>query len=105
MESSRVQIVIIHSSPPCAKCIKAKKIALEMVEKYGPAVSLKELDAMEEEADAYGVLMTPTTIVNDIVLAVGRAPDPERTERLIREMLGVPPAAGEPSTARNVNGG
>ena len=88
METAAVQIVLIHSSPPCDKCITAKRIALEMVERFAPAVALKELDAMDEEADAYGVLMTPTIIVNDIVLGVGRAPDKQRLEGLIRELLG-----------------
>ncbi|MDW8030049.1 MAG: thioredoxin family protein, partial [Armatimonadota bacterium] len=42
----------------------------------------------DPEADKFGVVMTPTVVVNGVIISVRRAPDPERLERLIKTQLG-----------------
>ena len=83
----KVRIVIIASSPPCDKCAACKRMAQELSERYGPEVEYQILDAMDPAADAYGVLMTPTMIVGDMVVSVGRAPRKEALDGLVQGLL------------------
>ena len=83
----KVQIVIISSTPPCDKCKACKEMAQDLLEKHGPAVEVRLLDALDPAADAYGVVMTPTMIVGDMVVSVGRAPRREAFERLVQGLL------------------
>lgn len=83
----KVKIVIIASTPPCDKCAACKKMAQDLAEKHGPAVEYQILDALDPAADAYGVVMTPTMIVGDMVVSVGRAPRREALEELVQGLL------------------
>jgi len=83
----RLRIIVIASSPPCSKCIACKKMAQDLVERYGERVECQILDAMDPAADAYGVLLTPTMIVGDMVVSVGRAPRPDKLEEMVRGLL------------------
>jgi hypothetical protein len=84
---AKAQIVIIVSTPPCDKCAACKKMAQELMDKFGPAVEVQILDAFDPAADIYGVLLTPTMIVGDTVVSVGRAPRREAVERLVQDLV------------------
>ena len=62
-------------------------MAQGLSERCGPEVEYQVLDAMDPAADAYGVLMTPTMIVGDMVVSVGRAPRAEKLEEMVRGLL------------------
>lgn len=84
---SKVEILIIESVEPCEQCLRARKIAGQLAQKY-PEVSVRIISVLDEEADRFGVVMTPTVVVNGVIISVRRAPDPERLERLVRQQIG-----------------
>lgn len=85
--AGKVEILIIESVEPCEQCRRAEGIANELARKYD-GVSVRIINVLDEEADRYGVVMTPTIVVNGVIISVRRAPDPERLERLVRQKLG-----------------
>ncbi len=85
--SPKVEILIIESVEPCDQCQRAEAIAQQLVQKY-EGVTMRTITVLDEEADRYGVVMTPTVVVNGVIVAVRRAPDPERLERLVQKFLG-----------------
>ncbi len=82
-----VEILIIESVEPCDQCRRAEAIAESLARKY-EGVTVRVINVLDEEADRYGVVMTPMIAVNGVIIAVRRAPDPERLERLVRRQLG-----------------
>jgi protein-disulfide isomerase len=84
---SKVEILIVESVEPCEQCLRAREIAGQLAQKY-PEVSVRIINVLDEEADRFGVVMTPTVVVNGVIISVRRAPDPERLERLVRQQIG-----------------
>ena len=82
-----VQIVVLHATPPCPKCVETEKLAREVAAGYGEGVVVRALTSDDPEADKYGVLLTPTVLVNDLVVAVGVVPRKERLAQAIEEEL------------------
>ncbi|GBD00269.1 hypothetical protein HRbin17_02808 [bacterium HR17] len=85
--SAGVEILIIESVEPCEQCLRAREVARLVAEKYD-GVTVRVISVLDEEADRFGVVMTPTVVVNGVIISVRRAPDPERLERLVRQRLG-----------------
>ncbi|MER3500101.1 MAG: hypothetical protein C4295_01240 [Candidatus Fervidibacterota bacterium] len=83
----KVEILIIESVEPCDQCRRAEAISQALAQKY-EGVKVRVISVLDEEADRYGVVMTPTVVVNGVIVAVRKAPDPERLERLIQSQLG-----------------
>ena len=79
-----MKILIFGTTPPCAKCKRAEEIARQVAERVG-GVEVEKHDALSAEGDRYGIMMTPTTVVGDTVVAVGKLPDPEKLERMVRK--------------------
>ena len=84
-----VTITIIASEPPCDKCMTSKKIAQNLVERYPGQVELKVLNALEPEAAKYGVIMTPTVLVDRALVAIGKIPNESRLEEIVKKKLGL----------------
>ncbi len=85
--SKGVEILIIESVQPCDQCRRAEAIAQQLVQKF-EGVTMRTITVLDEEADRYGVVMTPTVVVNGVIVSVRKAPDPERLERLVQQLLG-----------------
>jgi protein-disulfide isomerase len=83
----KVEILIIESVTPCEQCRRAEAIANELAQKYD-GVTVRVINVLDPEADKFGVVMTPTVVVNGVIISVRKAPDPERLERLIKNQLG-----------------
>jgi protein-disulfide isomerase len=81
-----VIIRVFGPSPPCAKCQAAEKVAREVAQKLGE-VTVEKCDIFSEEAEKYNIMMTPTVMVNNIVLEVGKVPSAEKLERAVRDAL------------------
>jgi protein-disulfide isomerase len=84
-----VTIKIFGTEPPCTKCKKAYKIATEIQKGFGDRVKVEKLNAMSEEGDKYGIMMTPTIVVNDNVVCVGKAMSKKELEKIVKNKLGV----------------
>lgn len=74
-------VKLFHSEPPCAKCRATEKAVEEIAKEYGGVVKVVKLSALSDEADEYGVLMTPA-VINDQVVSSGKVP----TKRGSREL-------------------
>ena len=83
-----VQIKIFGSTPPCAKCKKLKEVAKALAQKYPGKVEVVEFSAMSPEGDKYGVVLTPTTVVNEKVMATGNVPSECDLEEVIKKEIG-----------------
>ena len=84
-----VSIKIFGTEPPCAKCRNAHKIATEVQKDIGACVKVEKLNAMSEEGDKYGIMMTPTIVANDKVICVGKAISKNELEKVVRNELKV----------------
>jgi DNA-binding transcriptional MerR regulator len=72
---------------PCMKCIQAERIARRLAERHPGRVVVRKYDAISEEADRHGVMMTPTVIVNGEVVASGKSLSANRLEQLLEQHL------------------
>lgn len=79
----KVEIKIFGSVPPCQKCKLAEKVAKEVAEKF-ENVSVEKFDALSEEGDKYGIMTTPTIVVNDKIVATGKVLPKEKMEEIIK---------------------
>ena len=85
-----IQVKIFGTIPPCAKCKEIEKRARNVANKYPKRVGVAKFDALSEEGDKYGIMSTPTLIVNDRVVAVGKLLSEEEIEKhIIKELEGV----------------
>ncbi|MDI9623372.1 MAG: thioredoxin family protein [Methanothermobacter sp.] len=81
-----VVIKIFGTTPPCQKCKLAEKIAEKMAEKF-ENVKIERFDALSEEGDKYGIMVTPTIVVNDNIVATGKVLSEEKMEEIIKRKL------------------
>ncbi|MCD6206877.1 thioredoxin family protein [ANME-2 cluster archaeon] len=82
-----VIVKVFGSEPPCAKCKVAHDIAKNVSERIGEGVVVEKHGALSEEGDKYGIMMTPTVVVNDEIVAVGKAPSEKKLEEIIRAKM------------------
>ena len=56
-----MKIQVIGSTPPCARCRATENVVKSVVEELGYAdIEVEKLDVFSQEAEALGILMTPT---------------------------------------------
>lgn len=72
---------------PCLKCIQAERIARRIAERHPGRVVVRKYDVLSEEADRYGVMMTPTVIVDGEVAASGKGLSANRLEQILESHL------------------
>ncbi|BDH78721.1 MAG TPA: thioredoxin family protein [Methanothermobacter sp.] len=81
-----VVVKIFGTTPPCQKCKLAEKIADRMAKKF-KSIKVERFDALSEEGDKYGVMVTPAIVVNDKIIATGKVPSEEKMEEIIKKEL------------------
>ncbi len=81
-----VVIRVFGPSTPCAKCKAAEKVAREVAEKF-ENVTVEKYDVFSDEAEKYAIMMTPTVLVNDVAVDVGKVPSAENLEEVIKKEL------------------
>lgn len=82
-----VVVKVFHSEPPCPKCRATEKVVDEVAKEYSGKVKVVKLSALSEEADKYGVLMTPTVVINDKVAFSGKVPAKEELKRALEQAM------------------
>ena len=80
-------IKVFGTEPPCAKCNAAYNAAKKVSEQIGNGVIVEKHSALSDEGDKYGILMTPTIVVDDVVVVVGKAPSEKKLEEIIRSKM------------------
>lgn len=86
-----VKIEVIGVIPACVNCKRAEDNARKVAERLnneGIEVKVEKLDIMSPELiDKYGLLMSPSMVVNGVLKVNGKVPYEGVVERFIREAL------------------
>lgn len=82
-----IEIKVFGTKPPCARCKEVTRRASKVAEKYPGNISITHYDALSEEGDNYGIMMTPTLVINDKVVSVGKLPTEEDIEKMIKKEM------------------
>ncbi len=82
-----IKVKVFGSTPPCAKCKEVEKRAIKVAEKYPGKIEVAKFDALSEEGDKYGIILTPTVVINDKVVAVGKVISEDDLEKSIKKEL------------------
>ena len=67
-----ITVKVFGTTPPCAKCKRAERDAIQTAEAFPGQVEVVKLDALGPEADAYGLLVTPAVVVDQEVVGSGK---------------------------------
>jgi MerR family transcriptional regulator/heat shock protein HspR len=73
---------------PCLKCIQAERIARRLAQRHPGRVVVRKHDILSDEAERYGIMMTPTVVVDGEVVASGKGLSANRLEQLLERHLG-----------------
>jgi len=82
-----MRIVLITGEQECDKCRQAKQIIGRVRERF-PQVECQTLRSDEPEAEPYGVVMSPTVVVDEMIVASGRAPNERKLVAYVERVLG-----------------
>lgn len=82
-----IEVKIFGTTPPCAKCKKAEETARKAAQKFSGQVKVEKFDALSLEGNKYNIMLTPTTVVNDKVVAMGKVLSEKRLETIIKSEL------------------
>lgn len=82
-----INVKVFGTTPPCARCKELTKRATKVAEKYPGQIEVAKFDAMSPEGDKYCVMMTPTLVINDKVVSIGKVPSEDDIEKLIKKEI------------------
>ncbi|OGN87699.1 MAG: hypothetical protein A2158_03515 [Chloroflexi bacterium RBG_13_46_14] len=82
-----IEVKVFGTTPPCAKCKEVTKRANKVAEKYPGEIGVTHFDALSKEGDKYGILMTPTLVINDKVVSIGKVPSEDDIEKMITKVM------------------
>jgi protein-disulfide isomerase len=82
-----VEVKVFGTTPPCAKCKEVTKRATKVAEKYPGKINVTHLDALSSDGDKYGIMMTPTIVINEKVVSIGKVPSEDDIEKMITKEM------------------
>jgi len=82
-----IKVKVFGSTPPCAKCKEVEKRATRVAEGYSGQVEVAKFDGISEEGRRYGIMLTPTVVINDKVIASGKVISETDLEKAIEKEL------------------
>ena len=82
-----IKVKVFGSTPPCAKCKEVEKRATKVAERYPSQVEVAKFDAVSGEGHKYGVMFTPTVVINDKILAAGEVISEGELEKAVKKEL------------------
>ena len=85
-----IEVEVIGVEPPCPRCKKTMEntmnAASRLYEKAGVIANINKLDVSSRDvAERYGVIMTPAVAVNGVVRIMGKVPEVETIEQVLRK--------------------
>jgi thiol-disulfide isomerase/thioredoxin len=83
-----INIKVFGTTPPCAKCKELTKRATKVAEQYPGQIEVIKLDGLSPEGDKYGILLTPTLVINDKVVSIGKIPTEDEIKEMINKQIG-----------------
>lgn len=89
--AKQLKVEVIGVEPPCPRCREtAKNVekAVSKIKRREVEVEIRKMNASSKETvRRYGVLVTPSVAVNGVVRIVGRVPQAEEVERILRKAI------------------
>lgn len=89
MKELRVEVIGVD--PPCKRCqatIKNVEEAASALRAEGITVNISKLNMASKEVIAkYGPVIAPAVAVNDVAKIVGRVPDKNEVEKILRASI------------------
>jgi thiol-disulfide isomerase/thioredoxin len=82
-----IQVKVFGTTPPCAKCKEMERRAQNAAARYPGKVEVIKFDALSAEGDKYTVMSTPTVVINDRVVAIGKLLSEEELENIFKKEL------------------
>lgn len=82
-----LKIKIFGTIPPCAKCMRTEEVARKVAEKFKGRVEVEKWDALSDEGQKHGVMMTPTVLLDDKVVTISKIPKDRDLEKMINQKL------------------
>ena len=82
-----IKVKVFGTNPPCAKCMECEKRAKNVAERFNGQVEVEKFDALSKEGDKYSVMLTPTVVINDKVISVGKLLTEKEFEKAIHKQL------------------
>jgi disulfide oxidoreductase YuzD len=82
-----ITLKVFGTIPPCANCKRAEREAEKAAAQFPNQVDVVKLDVMSEEAQEYGLVMTPMIVVDDEVVSSGKVMPAKRLVPVIEEHL------------------
>ena len=82
-----IVVKVFGTTPPCARCKELTKRATKVAEKYPGKVEVTKFDALSAEGDKYAIMMTPTLVINDKVVSVGKVPAEDEIEKMLKREI------------------
>ena len=82
-----ITIKVFGTTPPCAKCKEMEKRAQNAAAKFPGKVTVVKLDALSSEGDKYGILTTPTVVINETVVGAGKLINESDLEKIIQKEM------------------
>jgi hypothetical protein len=83
-----ITIEVFGTTPPCAKCKRAEQEAQKAAARFPGQVQVLKRDALGPEAERHGMMVTPTIVLNETVVANGKILSSEQLVPLIQKALG-----------------
>ncbi|MBM3501932.1 MAG: thioredoxin family protein [Armatimonadetes bacterium] len=72
-----MRILLVTAEVECAKCREAKAILARVAEQI-EGVEIVSMRTSDPEAAVYGIVMSPTVIVENTIIASGRPPNEKK---------------------------
>jgi len=82
-----IQVKIFGTTPPCGRCKEIERRANNVAARYPDRVEVAKFDALSQEGDKYGIMLTPTLVIGDRVVATGRLLSEEELEEFVKKEL------------------
>ena len=82
-----IKVKVFGTTPPCAKCKETEKRAKNVANKYPGKVEVTKFDALSDEGDKYDIMITPTVVINERVIAAGKLISEGELEKSIKKEL------------------
>ena len=83
-----INVKVFGTTPPCIKCRELTKRANNVAAKYENQVTVTKYDALSDEGDKYGILLTPSLVINEKLVATGKLISEEEIEKYVQDELG-----------------
>jgi hypothetical protein len=83
-----IEVKVFGTTPPCARCTQAERLARQAAAQFGDQVKVTKLDALSPEGDKYPIISTPTVVIDEKIFTVGEVPTQAAIADAIKKALG-----------------